>query len=145
MTAPNPSAVQECIIMALKDAGINATQIDVIHGHLTATAMDALEVQNWSLALKRDKSVFPLLLSLKSLIGHTIAAAGAIETVASLVGLEKQFVFGNVNVDIIHPDVLKWIGRDQVPRESLSFPHQIVVKANFGFGDVNACIVIKKY
>jgi len=144
MTAPNPQAVQECIIGAVKDAGVIPSEIELINGHLTATAMDALEVQNWARALEYDRNTFPVIHSLKSLIGHTIAAAGAIETVASLIGLQNQFVFGNANADILHPDVLEWVDKSQIPLKSLSFPHQTVIKANFGFGDVNACIVIRK-
>ena len=47
MTAPNSIAVQRCIGSAVKDAGINATDIDGINGHLTATSKDATEIKNW--------------------------------------------------------------------------------------------------
>lgn len=144
MTAPNPTAVQECIAMAMQDAKVDSSDIDVINGHLTATAMDAMEVANWAKALKRDRGTFPVLHSLKSLIGHTIAAAGAIETVAALICLQDQFVFGNANVGKLNPDVLKWINADRIPQKAVSFPHQTVIKANFGFGDVNSCLVIRK-
>ena len=144
MTAPNPAAVQECIALAVQDAEVNASDIDLINGHLTATAMDAMEVQNWSKALNRDAKDFPFIHSLKSLIGHTIAAAGAIETVAALIGLERQFVFGSANAEKLHPDVLKWIDDDRIPKKAVTYAHQTVIKANFGFGDVNACIIVRK-
>ncbi len=52
MTAPNSLAVQRCIKNAVVNAGIEASDIDVINGHLTATSKDSLEIENWSVVLK---------------------------------------------------------------------------------------------
>ncbi|MFN3756782.1 MAG: beta-ketoacyl-[acyl-carrier-protein] synthase family protein, partial [Flavobacterium sp.] len=73
MTAPNPIAVQRCIVEAIDNAGIAATDIDYINGHLTATSKDSLEVFNWSKALGMNVSNFPYINSLKSMVGHCLS------------------------------------------------------------------------
>ena len=64
LTAPNPEAVQRCIIKAIENSGIEAEAIDIINGHLTATSKDSLEIENWTLALGRKGSDFPYINSL---------------------------------------------------------------------------------
>src|SRR6218665_27811 len=59
MTAPNSEAVIRCISLALKNAGVQPDEIDVINGHLTATTKDVLEIQNWTEALQRTGENFP--------------------------------------------------------------------------------------
>lgn len=145
MTAPNSKAVQKCIISALKNAGITADDIDLIAGHLTATSKDALEIENWTLALQRSGSAFPYINSLKSTTGHCISAAGSIECVASVLQLHEGFIFPNVNCEDLNPEIEKLIDPDRIPQVLLNTEIDIVAKANFGFGDVNACIIFKKY
>ncbi len=145
MTAPNPVAVQRCIQTALKSAGTEAAAVDVINGHLTATAMDALEIQNWSTALGRSGGNFPVINSLKGMIGHALSAAGSIECVASVLQLQEGFVFPNVNCEDLNTDVIEIIDSSCIPQAMVVKEFDILVKASFGFGDVNACIVFKKY
>jgi 3-oxoacyl-(acyl-carrier-protein) synthase len=84
MTAPGSAGVIRCITDALADAKLSGDAVDLICGHLTATIADKLEIQNWSRALNRKGEDFPLVNSLKSMIGHCLSAAGSIETVASV-------------------------------------------------------------
>ena len=145
MTAPNSKAVQSCITNAITEANIAAKEIDLINGHLTATSMDATEIKNWSVALNRFGADFPLINSLKGHIGHALAAAGSIELVSSVLELDREFVFPNLNCENIHPDILKHIDEDNIPRQLLKKNINIMAKASFGFGDVNACAILKKY
>lgn len=145
LTAPNALAVQKCITNAIADAKIAANDIDLINGHLTATTKDALEIENWTKALQRNEDNFPLINSLKSMIGHCLAASGAIESVASVLQIKAQFVFPNINCDDIHPEITKLISPSKIPTAMLKKELQIVAKASFGFGDVNACVIFKKY
>ncbi|WP_088324229.1 beta-ketoacyl-[acyl-carrier-protein] synthase family protein [Polaribacter tangerinus] len=145
LTAPNALAVQKCITNAIADAKIAANDIDLINGHLTATTKDALEIENWTKALQRNEDNFPLINSLKSMIGHCLAASGAIESVASVLQIKEQFVFPNINCDDIHPEITKLISPSKIPTAMLKKELQIVAKASFGFGDVNACVIFKKY
>ena len=88
MTAPNPQGVVRCIRAALGDAGIEPDAVDAINAHLTATGADAREVEAWAAALERPPDRFPVLTATKSMIGHTLGAAGAIECVASVLMLD---------------------------------------------------------
>lgn len=145
LTAPNAAAVQKCITDAIIDAKINSSEIDVINGHLTATSKDALEIENWTKALQRNGSNFPYINSLKSQVGHCLAAAGAIESVASVLQIKEQFVFPNINCEDIHPEISKVISTDKIPQKAIHKEINILAKASFGFGDVNACVIFKKY
>jgi len=145
LTAPNAEAVQKCITDAIADAGINSLEIDAINGHLTATSKDALEVENWTKALNRKGIDFPFINSLKSQIGHCLAAAGAIESVASVLQIKEQFIFPNINCEDVHPEILELIDKDVIPKQKLNKMITILAKASFGFGDVNACVIFKKF
>ncbi len=145
MTAPNPTAVQRCIQTALKNAGIEAREIDVINGHLTATTKDALEIENWKAALQLSPDDFPYINSLKGMIGHCIAASGSIECVASILELSEGFIFPNINCEDLSPEISTLINAKCIPQTVIQQPINILAKASFGFGDINACIIFKKY
>ena len=145
MTAPNPKSVQKCIKDALIDAKVDANLIDTINGHLTGTKMDALEIKNWYEALQIHKDKFPKINSLKGMIGHPLAAAGSIELVASILQIRYNFVFGNLNLQEIHPEIAQILPHEVFPKESIKTEITHVLKASFGFGDVNAAVVLKKY
>ena len=145
LTAPNASAVEKCIIDAMKDAGISSEEIDAINGHLTATSKDDLEIENWAKALQRNGTNFPYINSLKSMIGHCLAASGAIESVATVLQIKLQFLFPNINCEDVHPAISAMISTDKIPTKMISKDINIAAKASFGFGDVNACVIFKKY
>lgn len=145
MTAPNGVAVQNVIRLALQDAAITSTQVDAINGHVTATGKDAYEVMNWSQALGLKGDQFPMMNSFKSIIGHCLAAAGSIELVGSILQLKHQSIYGNRNIDHIHPEIENIIAPDKIPTKTKAAAIDILLKASFGFGDVNACVVLKRY
>ncbi len=146
MTAPNSTAVQRCITDALHNAQVKAAEVDLINGHLTATMKDPDEIQNWAIALRRSGGDFPLIHSLKSMIGHCISAAGAIETVAAVLGLHENFIFPSINCEDVHPKISEIIDYEQIVREFRPGNSiRIIAKAGFGFGDVNACLLLKKW
>ncbi len=145
MTAPNSTAVQKCIQDALRNAGILASDIDAINGHLTATTKDSLEISNWTRALHRKGKKFPYINSLKSMVGHCLSAAGSIESVASVLQLYHGFIFPNINCEDLHPEIAAMIDISSIPQKMIQKDINIVVKASFGFGDVNGCVIFKKY
>ena len=144
MTAPNSAGVQKCIENALFDAGVHPEEIDAINGHLTATSMDAKEIENWKTVLKREGEDFPMINSLKSLSGHCLSAAGSIECVAGVLQVKKDFVFGNINCEELHPEIEKWVSREKIPQKTIEKEINTLIKASFGFGDVNAVVIFKK-
>lgn len=145
MTAQNPTAVQKCITNAIVNSGILANNIDAISGHLTATSKDSLEVKNWSNALNRKGIDFPYINSLKSIVGHCLAGAGSIECVATVLQLKQGFIFPNTNCMDLHPEITAIIDESRIPQKLIKKDLNLIIKASFGFGDVNGCVVFKKY
>ena len=145
MTAPNPVAVQKCIVDAMANAGIQPNEIDTINGHLTATSKDGLEIQNWSQALKLKGTNFPEINSLKSMIGHCLSASGSIESVAAILQLYQNFIFPNINCEDLNPEITAIIDERKIPQQLIERELNIVAKASFGLGDVNGCVIFKKY
>ena len=145
MTAPNSLAVQRCITSALNNANISASDVDAINGHLTATTKDSLEIENWTKALQRNGNDFPYINSLKSMTGHCLSAAGSIESVATVLQLHEGFIFANINCNDLHPEITKLINPSKIPLKTININPTIIAKASFGFGDVNACVIFKKF
>jgi 3-oxoacyl-(acyl-carrier-protein) synthase len=144
MTAPNPEGVQRCIRAALSSAGVRPDEVDAINGHLTATFADPLEIASWSAALELPPERMPLLHATKSLIGHALGASGAIECIASVLELREGFVHGSLNCEDLHPELAAYARR--IPHETVEVPGmKVIAKASFGFGDVNGCIVFRKF
>ena len=145
MTAPNSKAVQKCIKDAMLSACIEAKDIDLINGHLTATSKDSLEILNWTEALQLSGDEFPYINSLKSMTGHCLSGAGGVEGVASVLQLYHGFIFPNINCADLHPDIAALIGNSSAIQKLIHQDLTIIAKANFGFGDVNGCVIFKKY
>jgi 3-oxoacyl-(acyl-carrier-protein) synthase len=145
MTAANPIGVTRCIKEAISNAGIKPKDIDLISGHLTATNADRQEIQNWTEALDRKGNNFPLTNSLKSMIGHCLSAAGSIETVASILQIVNGFVHPNINLEDPNPEITNLVSINSLPVKMIKKEVNIVAKANFGFGDVNSCLILSKY
>jgi len=144
MTAPNPESVRRCIRAALDDAGIGPGDVGAINGHLTATSADPREVAAWAAALDAAPAKLPPITSTKSMIGHALGAAGAIESVASVLMLEGGFVHPSINCEDVHPEIEPYAA--SIPHDQLETPDlDVVIKAGFGFGDVNACVVFRKW
>lgn len=144
MTAPNPQGVRRCIQAALADADIAPSEVDAINGHLTSTGADPKEVASWAAALERRPADLPPITSTKSMIGHALGAAGGIESVACVLMLTGGFVHPSINCEDVHPEIEPYAA--SIPHTVLEFPDlQVVVKAGFGFGDVNACLVFRKW
>ncbi len=145
MTAANNEAVQKCIQEAVHNSGISKNEIDAINGHLTATTRDVVEIENWVNALGRGKDNFPFINSLKGMTGHCLSASGSIECVAGVLQLQKGFVFGNVNCEDLHPEIKNLVSPKSVPLQTIEQQVNLLAKASFGFGDVNAVVIFKKY
>jgi len=143
MTMPSPQGVQKCIKQALEESRIDPRDVDYINGHLTATIADPMELNNWALALKREPGDFPWINSTKSLIGHSLGAAGAIEAVATILQLHYGFIHMSRNCEDFHPEIKDFA--QHVPKSTLDRPLTIAAKASFGFGDVNSCVIFKKW
>lgn len=146
MTAPNPIGVQKCIEQSLKNANIKANEIDAICGHLTSTMGDVIEIRNWSEALGRKGVDFPQINALKSMIGHCLAAAGSIELVSVALQLNENFFHASLNCTDLHPEIIDYIDVSRVNQSIIENSYfKTIAKSSFGFGDVNCCVILRKF
>ena len=144
MTAPNPKSVERCVRLALDSAGIAPAEVGAINGHLTATGADPKELSAWAKALERTPETLPPITSTKSMIGHALGAAGAIEAVATILMLKGGYIHPSINCEDVHAEIEPYAA--SIPHQLRELPDlRVAVKAGFGFGDVNACIVFKKW
>ena len=140
LTQPDPSGVgpREAMRTALNSAKIEPTQVDYINAHGTATVFnDAAEGK--AIAELFGKSV-PVS-STKSMMGHSLGAAGAIEAVFCLLALQHQFLPPNINFRAPDNDV----DLNVVANRSRPAKIDIVLSNSFGFGGTNASIVLQRF
>jgi len=144
MTAPNPNGVRRCIGGALAAAGLGPSDVGAINGHLTATGADPKEIGSWAAALSAKPGTLPPITSTKSMIGHGLGAAGAMESIACILMLEGGYVHPSINCEDVHPEIEPHA--DSIPHTLLEKPDlEVVLKAGFGFGDVNVCLAFRKW
>jgi len=145
MTKPNSEGVMRCMGAAIKAAGIRTEEIDLIAGHLTSTLGDVLEIENWHQVLNLKENDFPLINSTKSLIGHCLGAAGAIELVGVILEMKESFVHPSLNSENLHPRIADLIDRSCIPLQTVYKDINVVAKSSFGFGDVNSCLILRNW
>jgi 3-oxoacyl-[acyl-carrier-protein] synthase II len=126
---------------AMKNAGIDKTEVDYINAHGTSTELnDRYE----TLAIKRvfgDHAIKIPVSSSKSMIGHTIGAAGAIEAIITILSLENGILTPTINLDKPDPD----LDLDYIPHHSRKQEIKVALSNSFGFGGHNATVVFRKY
>jgi 3-oxoacyl-(acyl-carrier-protein) synthase len=143
MTFPNAEGVLRCIRRVLAEATIPASEIALINGHLTSTAADPMEVENWMRALQLPPARFPLIQSTKSMTGHALGAAGALEAVAAVDQIARGYVHPSINCEDVHPRIASLA--HCIPHEVIERDINAVIKASFGFGDVNGCLLLTRW
>jgi 3-oxoacyl-(acyl-carrier-protein) synthase len=143
ITASNPEGIARCVQQSLEAAKINPAEIDYINGHLTGTAGDPKEIRCLSAALGRPLAEMPWVNSTKSLIGHGLAASGSMESVATVLQLVHGFLHPSLNCEDFHPEIQDLAPR--VPQTSIPAPCRVALKTSFGFGDVNSCVIFRRW
>jgi 3-oxoacyl-[acyl-carrier-protein] synthase II len=137
-SSPDGKPIIGCILKALKDAGLAADDIDYVNAHGTGTPendkMEHLGVS--SVFGERMKSV-PIS-SNKSMIGHTLSAAGAVEAVFTLLTLQHQRVPPTINYQVPDPA----IPLDVVPNQARDAQVRHAISNSFGFGGQNVSLVM---
>jgi 3-oxoacyl-[acyl-carrier-protein] synthase II len=139
-SAPGGAGAVRCINWALRSAGISAEQIGYINAHGTSTPINDL---NETLAYKtvfggRDK--VPPVSSTKSMTGHMLGAAGAVEAIACAQALKEGFLPPTRNYDDPDPE----LDLDYIPNEAREVQAEYVLSTNFAFGGQNAALVFKR-
>jgi len=143
LTAPDPEAQAPAMAMqlAIADAGLTPADIDYINAHGTSTPLnDPME----TLAIKKvfgDRAYQVPISANKSMLGHLIAAAGAVEAIATVRTIQTGIIPPTINLD--EPDPA--CDLDYVPHVARRAPVRLALSNSFGFGGQNACLVVGKY
>ena len=137
-SSPDGKPIIGCVRNALADAGMTAEQIDYINAHGTGTPEnDKMEYLGVSTVFGDRTKTVPVS-SNKSMIGHTLSAAGAVEAVFSLLTLEHQRIPPTINYDVPDPT----IAFDVVPNKARDARVTAVMSNSFGFGGQNASLIL---
>src|ERR1700742_1801668 len=139
-SSPDGKPIIGCVRNALSDAGITPEQIDHINAHGTATPEnDKMEYLAISTVFGEHAKQIPVS-SNKSMVGHTISAAGAVEAVFSLLTLEHQRIPPTINYDTPDPTILF----DVVGNKARDARVTAVMSNSFGFGGQNASLILTR-
>ena len=142
MTAPseNGEGPARCLVSALKDAGVNADQVEYLNAHGTSTPLGDLAE---TLAIKRalgDHAYRMMVSSTKSMTGHLLGAAGGAEAIFSVLAIHHGIVPPTINLD----EPGEGCDLDYVPHTAREKKIDVAVSNGFGFGGTNGTLVFKR-
>jgi 3-oxoacyl-[acyl-carrier-protein] synthase II len=141
MTDPDPEGASRCMKRAIRDAGIDPSEIDYINAHGTSTPVgDKSETKAIKTAFG-DAAYKVAVSSTKSMTGHLLGAAGGIEAIASLLAIKDGIIPPTINIENQDPEC----DLDYVPNVARKADVKIAMSNSFGFGGHNATVIMKKY
>jgi 3-oxoacyl-[acyl-carrier-protein] synthase II len=138
--APEGEGAARCMRLALKDAGLAPTDVDYINAHGTSTEYNDA---NETMAIKKvfgEQAAKLAVSSTKSMTGHLLGAAGAVEGVFSALSLHHGLIPPTINYDNPDPQC----DLDYVPNEARKADLKVVLSNSFGFGGTNACVILRR-
>ena len=143
ITAPNPEGEggAKCMELAVKDAGLQMTDIDYINAHGTSTGLND---SGETLAIKKafgDHAYKLMVSSTKSMTGHLLGAAGAVEAIITSLSLKESFVPATINYKVPDPAC----DLDIVPCQGRHAEIETALSNALGFGGHNASLVLRRY
>ncbi len=134
---PNLDGITKTLQLSLENAGINASEVDLVSAHATATKMgDIIEAQATGAVFGRE----PYVVALKSYMGHTMAACGAIETVLMIYMMQEGFIAPTLNL----VDIDERCAMVRHVQKLIEQPVRTAAIQNFAFGGVNTSLLIRK-
>lgn len=137
ITAPSKEGEAEVMLLALKRAGFSPWHIDLINAHAPGTRLgDEAE----SFAIQEVFGDGPMIQATKSMIGHLLGAAGAVEVIAAILAIEKGIVHPTLNLEEPDPD----IGLAHVCQEAERAKVKTILSNSFGFGGHNGCLLLSQ-
>ena len=141
ITAPDPSGhgAIRCMELALADAGVTASEVSHINAHGTSTPLNDFAESVAMRAVFGDQ--VPPVTSIKGHLGHSLAAAGALEGVASVMTLLNQTIPPTAGTTTVDPEV----GLDVVIGAPRGANLEVVLSNSFGFGGHNGCVVFRRF
>jgi 3-oxoacyl-[acyl-carrier-protein] synthase-1 len=140
MFAPLSDGATRVMAGALRDAGLDASEVDYVNAHGTSTPLGDVSEAN------AMKQVFgsrqPRISSTKSLTGHPIGPAGSLEVIYSVLMMRGGFLAPNINVDEVDPECAHL---DLVVEPCNGLESRTVMSNSFGFGGSNACLILRRW
>ncbi len=146
ITAPLPdgSGAAKAVKLALEDAGIAPNEIQYYNAHGTSThANDSGETAMLKLALGEENARKLHISSTKSMTGHLVGAAGAIEALFCVKAINEGFIPPTINIE--NQDIEGGCDLDYTPNKGIACDVKVAASASLGFGGHNGCIIIKKF
>ena len=140
ITAPpdDGAGAVDCIEKAMRDAGVQKETIGYVNAHATSTFADKVETQAIKTVFGDHAARLPVS-STKSMLGHLLGAAGGVEAVVTTLALYHGVLPPTINLENPDPDC----DLDYIPGQARRVPIDAALSNAFGFGGVNACLVIK--
>ena len=129
-----------CMEKAIREAEIEKRTVGYINAHATSTFADRVETQVIKQVFGDDAYTIPIS-STKSMTGHLLGAAGGIEAVFSVLALHHGVIPPTINLDTPDPEC----DLDYVPNQARSCSFDVAISNAFGFGGVNACLVLRRW
>lgn len=145
LTAPNPDGItgSKCMTRALKDAGMDPSEITYYNAHGTSTQKnDSAETKMLKIAFGEENAKNLKISSTKSMHGHCLGATGAIEAMVCVKAIQDSYIPCTKNLDEV--DVEGGCDLNYVPNVGLNQPVEAAMSATFGFGGHNGAIIVKK-
>ena len=140
ITAPNMDGPRRAMVSALRNAGVNADQVDYLNAHGTSTPLGDINESNAIKAALGDHAKNMVVSSTKSMTGHLLGGAGGIESVFTVLSLYHQKVPPTINIFNQDPEC----DLDYCANTARDVKMNIAVKNNFGFGGTNGTLVFKR-
>jgi 3-oxoacyl-[acyl-carrier-protein] synthase II len=140
MTAPDMDGPRRAMLSAMRNAGINADQVDYLNAHGTSTPLGDLNETNAIKAALGAHAYKTVVSSTKSMTGHLLGGAGGIESVFTVLALHHQKVPPTTNIFNQDPEC----DLDYCANTARDMPINVAVKNNFGFGGTNGTLVFKR-
>lgn len=143
MTSPpdDGAGAARCMSNALRDAGLNADQVQYINAHGTSTPAGDLAEAAAVKSVFGDHAYRVAVSSTKSMTGHLLGAAGAVEAIFSVLAIRDQVAPPTINLE--EPD--EGCDLDFVPHQARSMPIDVVLSNSFGFGGTNGSLVFRRF
>ena len=143
VTAPAPEGAQaaRCMELAIKDAGLQVTDVDYINAHGTSTPLNDKNETLGIKALFGGHAKNLAVSSIKSMTGHLLGAAGGIECVATALTVANDMMPPTINYDTPDSD----LDLDYVPNQARAKVVRVALSNSFGFGGHNATLLVKKF
>ncbi|KTC36867.1 3-oxoacyl-ACP synthase [Pseudomonas putida] len=143
MTSPpeDGAGAARCMANALRDAGITPDQVQYINAHGTSTSAGDLAEVSAIKTVFGEHAYKLAVSSTKSMTGHLLGAAGAVEAIFSVLAINSQMAPPTINLD--EPD--EGCDLDFVPHTARSMPIDVVLSNSFGFGGTNGSLVFRRF